>query len=71
MFRSLFGFALFAVVAIFLLNVFGFIVFSLIGIAFLVLKFAIIGFIIYFIIKLFAPDTAARIREAFTGKPAA
>jgi hypothetical protein len=71
MIRSLLGFAVLAVIALALLSVFGVILGGLIGLAFWVLKLAVIGFIIYFILKLIAPDTAAKIRETFTGKPGA
>lgn len=68
MIRSLFGFALFAVVTIFLLRiVFGLfgLVFGLIG---TVIWLAFVGFIIYLVLKLFAPETAARVREVIAGE---
>jgi uncharacterized membrane protein len=71
MFRKLFGFAIFAVVAILALKV----VFGLLGMAIgllmTVLWFAAIGFFIYMILKLIAPGTADRIKEMITGKPLA
>jgi hypothetical protein len=68
MFRNLFGFAVFAVVAIFLLKVlFG--LFGLVlGLLFAVLWFAFLGFVIYLMLKLFAPETAARVREMIAGE---
>ncbi|MBA3760041.1 MAG: hypothetical protein M3Q37_05035 [Gemmatimonadota bacterium] len=68
MFRNLFGFAVFAVVTIFLLKV----VFSLFGL-FLgllgaALWFAFVGFMIYLVLKVFAPGTAARVREMIAGE---
>jgi hypothetical protein len=68
MLRNLFGFAVFAVVAIFLLKVlFG--LFGLVlGLLFAVLWFAFLGFVIYQILKLFAPETAARVREMIAGE---
>jgi uncharacterized membrane protein YGL010W len=68
MLRNLFGFAVFAVVAIFLLKVlFG--LFGLVlGLLFAVLWFAFLGFVIYQILKLFAPETAAKVREMIAGE---
>ncbi|MEP7324413.1 MAG: hypothetical protein ABI836_00565 [Gemmatimonadota bacterium] len=69
MFRSLFGFAVLAVVGIFLLRVvfglFGFVV----GLFIQLLIWAAIGFGIYLVIKVLSPSTAGRIREVVTGKP--
>jgi len=68
MFRNLFGFAVFAVVTIFLLKV----VFSLFGLVLgllgAVLWFAFVGFMIYLVLRVFAPDTAARVREMIAGE---
>lgn len=67
MLRNLFGFAVFAVLAIFLLKV----IFSLFGLVLgllgAVLWFAFLGFVIYFFLKIVAPDTAARVREMIAG----
>ena len=68
MLRNLFGFAVFAVVTVLLLKV----VFGLFGL-FLgllgaVLWFAFVGFMIYLVLKLFAPETAARVREVIAGE---
>jgi hypothetical protein len=61
MLRNLLGFALFAIITLFLLKV----LFGLFG---LVLWFAFIGFLIYLLLKVFAPDTAARVRETIRGR---
>jgi hypothetical protein len=68
MFRKLLGFALFAIVAMFLLKlVFG--LFGLVvGLFATVLWFAFIGFLIYLVLKVLAPDTAARVREMIAGE---
>jgi hypothetical protein len=68
MIRNLFGFALFAVVTIFLLKlVFG--LFGLVlGLLGAVLWFAFVGFMIYVVLKVFAPETAARVREMIAGE---
>ncbi|HEY3012324.1 MAG TPA: hypothetical protein VGJ36_06245 [Gemmatimonadales bacterium] len=67
MLRNLFGFAVFAVVAMFVLKlIFG--LFGLVvGLLGAVLWFAFLGFVIYLILKLFAPETAARVREMIAG----
>jgi len=63
MIRNLLGFAIFAVVTLFLLKV----VFGLFGLVLgllgTVLWLAFVGFIIYMLLKIFAPGTAARVRE--------
>jgi hypothetical protein len=68
MIRNLFGFAVVAVVTIFLLKV----VFGLFGLVLgllgAVLWFAFMGFMIYLVLKVFAPDTAARVREMIAGE---
>jgi hypothetical protein len=68
MLRNLFGFAVLAVVTVFLLKV----VFSLFGLVLgllgAVLWFAFVGFMIYLVLKLFAPETAARVREMIAGE---
>lgn len=68
MIRNLLGFALFAVVTLVLLKV----VFSLFGLVLgllgTVLWFAFVGFIIYMLLKVFAPETAARVREMIAGE---
>lgn len=67
MIRNLFGFAVFAVLAVFLLKV----LFGLFGLAIgllaAVLWFAFVGFLIYLVLKILAPDTAARVREMIAG----
>lgn len=70
MFRSILGFAVFAVIAFVALKVV-FVVFALsFGIAVTLLWWAAMGFIIYLVIRLVSPNTAARIREAIRGRPA-
>jgi hypothetical protein len=68
MLRNLFGFAVLAVVTVFLLKV----VFTLFGLVLgllgAVIWFAFVGFMIYLVLKLFAPETAARVREVIAGE---
>jgi hypothetical protein len=67
MLRNLFGFAVLAVVTIFVLKV----VFGLFGLVLGLLATALwlafVGFMIYLVLKLFAPETAARVREMIAG----
>jgi len=67
MLRNLLGFAVVAVVTIFLLKV----VFGLFGLVLgllgAVLWFAFVGFMIYLVLKVFAPETAARVRGMIAG----
>ncbi|MGH7509097.1 MAG: hypothetical protein ACREMZ_06475 [Gemmatimonadales bacterium] len=67
MLRNLLGFAVLALVTIILLKfVFG--LFGLIvGLLGAVLWFAFVGFMIYLVLKVFAPETAARVREMIAG----
>ena len=65
--KKILGFALLAIVAWLALKlVFG-ILGSLIGLAFTVLMLAAVGWVIYRVIKLFAPRTAGRINDAIVG----
>jgi threonine/homoserine/homoserine lactone efflux protein len=70
MFRSILGFAVFAVVAFLalklVLGLFG-IVF---GLAMTLLVWAAFGFLIYLAIRLVSPSTAAKIRDLIRGRPA-
>jgi hypothetical protein len=70
MIRSISGFAVFAVLAMFALKFF----FKLFGIALglltTVLWLAFWGWIIYLILKLVAPRTAASLKETISGRPA-
>lgn len=67
MIRNLLGFALFAVVTLFVLKL-AFTLFGLVlGLLGAALWFAFVGFIIYLILKVFAPETAARVRDMIAG----
>ena len=67
MLRNLFGFAVFAVLTIFALKVF-FALFGLvIGLLVTALWLAFLGFLIYLVLKLVAPETANRVREMIAG----
>jgi hypothetical protein len=71
MFRSIFGFAIFAALAFVALNVFFGILGGVIGLAFWVLKLAAIGFVLYFVLRLISPSTADKIRDVIKGRPPA
>jgi hypothetical protein len=72
MLRTIFSIGLFAVLGLialkFIFGIFTFAVgifFVLLGVA---LKIAVIGLVLYFIIRIVSPDTAARLREKFSGR---
>jgi uncharacterized protein YacL len=67
MLRKLFGFAVFAIVAMFLLKVIFGLFGLVVGLLVAVLWFAFLGFMIYLVLKLFAPEMAARVRETIAG----
>jgi len=70
MFRTIFGFAILAVVAWLVLKLFFGILGSLIGLAITVLWLAAIGFGIYLVLRLLAPRTADKVRDTIKGRPA-
>lgn len=70
MFRSVFGFAIFAVLAWLALKFFFAILGGLIGLAFTVLWLAAIGFLFYLVLRLVSPSTADKIRDMIRGRPA-
>ncbi len=70
MIRSIFGFAVFAVIAYFALGLIGALFGGLIGLIIKILYLAFWGWIFYLVLKLFAPETAAKLRHTITGKPA-
>ena len=67
MIRNIIGFAIFAAIIILALRLF----FGLFGILWsvfvAVLWLALVGFVIYLLVKLFSPDTARRIKEMISG----
>ena len=72
MLRTIFSIGLFAVLGLIALKL----IFGIFGLAvgvFLFLlsaaiKIAIVGLVLYFIIRIVSPDTAARLREKFSGR---
>ena len=69
MFRSLFGFALLAVVAWFALQLFFGFFGIFVGLLGRILWLAFLGFLIYLVLRVFAPGTADRVKEMVSGKP--
>ncbi len=71
MVRTVGGFAVLAVVAMIgfklLMGVFG----ALVGLLMTIIWWAFLGFVVYTLLKIFAPGVANRIREAIRGNPAA
>ncbi|PYO99344.1 MAG: hypothetical protein DMD60_01875 [Gemmatimonadetes bacterium] len=70
MFRSVLGFAVFAVLAWLGLKLVFSVLGGLIGLAMTVLWLAAIGFIIYLVLRVVSPSTAEKIREMIKGRPA-
>jgi predicted lipid-binding transport protein (Tim44 family) len=69
MFRSLFGFALLAVVAWFALQLFFALFGIVVGLLGKILWLAFLGFLVYLVLRIFAPTTADRVKEMVSGKP--
>jgi predicted membrane metal-binding protein len=71
MLRTIFSIGLFAVLGLivlkFIFGIFGFAVGLFMWLLFIALKVAIVGLIIYFIIRIVSPDTARRLRERWSG----
>lgn len=70
MFRSVIGFAVFAVLAWFALKIVFGILGGLIGLAMTVLYLAAIGFMLYLVLRVISPGTADKIRDMIRGRHA-
>ena len=70
MFRSMLGFALFAVVAWLVLKIVFGLLGTLIGLAMTVLTLAAIGFLFYLALRVISPSTADKLRNMIKGRPA-
>lgn len=68
MFRTIIGFALLAIVAFFALQL----LFGLFGVALHIagklLWLAFLGFLVYLVLRVFAPGTADKVKETISGK---
>lgn len=71
MMRSLVGFAAFAVIALLVLKILGTLFGIVVGLVGTLIWLAFWGFVIYLILKIFSPSTAARVKEGISGKPSA
>ena len=71
MFRTIFSIGLFAVLGLFALKfvfgIFGVVLGLFLWLFFAAIKIAIVGLVIYFIIRIVSPDTAARLRQKWSG----
>ncbi|MEO7040454.1 MAG: hypothetical protein ABI446_14335 [Gemmatimonadaceae bacterium] len=71
MLRTVFAVGLMAILGLialkFIFGIFGFLFVVLFGLFFLALKIALIGFVIYLVIRILSPDTARRIRQKWSG----
>ena len=71
MLRTIFMIGLFALLGLFALKIafglFGFLFSILLVLLWWAIKIAIIGLIIYFVIRIVSPDTASRLRNRWTG----
>jgi predicted lipid-binding transport protein (Tim44 family) len=71
MLRTVFAVGLMAILGLialkFIFGIFGFLFAVLFGLFFIALKIALIGFVVYLVIRVFSPDTARRIRQKWSG----
>lgn len=68
MLRKIIGFAVLAVVAVVLFNLaFGMLHFAW-DLAWLLLKLALVGLVVYWVLKLISPSTAQRVKEMISGE---
>jgi len=70
MFRSIFGFAIVAVLAWLGLKIVFGILGGLIGLAMTILWLAALGFLFYLVLRVVSPTTADKIRDMIKGRPA-
>ena len=70
MFRSVLGFAVFAVIAFIGLKIVLGLLGGLVGLLMTVLWLAALGFIFYLVLRVVAPSTADKIRDMSKGRPA-
>ncbi|HVH09160.1 MAG TPA: hypothetical protein VM736_05130 [Gemmatimonadales bacterium] len=70
MFRSVFGFAVFAVLVWLGLKIVFAVMGGLLGLAMTVLWLAGIGFLCYLVLRVVSPSTADKVREMIKGRPA-
>ena len=69
MLRKILGFAVLAIVAVFAFNLALSLLGVAIGVAWWLLKLALVGLVIYWVLKLIAPSTARKVDEMIKGPP--
>ena len=73
MLRTIFMIGVFALLGLFALKlvfgIFGALFGLFIWLLFLAIKIALVGLVVYFVIRIFSPDTARRMREKWSGGP--
>jgi hypothetical protein len=74
MLRTIFSIGLFAVLGLialrFIFGIFGVVMGLFMALLVLAVKIAIVGLLIYFVIRIVSPDTARRLRERWSGRTA-
>jgi uncharacterized membrane protein len=68
MFRKVLGFAVLAVVAFIVLRLGLWIIRVTLGLAWTVLMLALVGLVIYWVVKLISPSTARRVKDMISGE---
>jgi len=68
MLKKIIGFAVLAIVAYFALKLALTLLGVAAGIAMTLLKFAVIGLVVFWVLKLIAPSTAAKVEEVIKGE---
>jgi thiol:disulfide interchange protein len=69
MFRSILGFAVFAVAVWLVLKIVFGLLGTVVGLALTILWLAAIGYVLYLVVRLFSPATAAKVRDLIKGWP--
>jgi hypothetical protein len=68
MFRKILGFAVLAVVAFFVLKFALWIIGAVISLATTIFMLALVGLVVYWVIKLISPSTARRVKDVISGE---
>jgi uncharacterized protein (DUF58 family) len=69
MIRKILGFALLAVLVLLAVKIAFAVLGTLLGVAMVLLVFAAMGYVMYAILRVFSPATAARVRTLMSGRP--
>ncbi len=68
MLRKILGFSVLAVVAFFVLRLAMWVIRITLGLAWTVLMLALVGLVVYWVIKLISPSTARRVKDVISGE---